>query len=146
MREILFRGKRTDNGEWVYGGILQTDNWSEISVVADYYGSMYEPPSCEVDSYEVIPETVGQYTGLTDKNGVRIFEKDVISIPYKDMSGFTEYQKALVFWDSERLAWCVKFMDNEVLYLNDVVDLHSSIDIEIVDNIIDNEELVEAWV
>ncbi len=62
------------------------------------------------------------------------------------MSGFTEYQKALVFWDTERLGWYVKFMDNEVLYLNDVLDPHGTIDIEIVDNIIDNKELVEAWV
>ena len=83
---------------------------------------------------------------MIDKNGVKIFKKDVISIPYKDMSGFTEHQKALVFWDSERLAWCVKFMNNEVLYLNDVLDSLGAIDIEIIDNIIDNKELVEAWV
>lgn len=141
MSEILFRGK-DNNDVWqkgfycvfndeahrIYSGYAETD-------CGDYYP--------EYDT--VSPETVGQYTGLIDKNGVRIFEKDVISIPYRDMSGFTEYQKALVFWDNERLGWCVKFMDNEVLYLNDVFDPHSSIDIEIVDNIIDNKELAELW-
>lgn len=141
MNKILFRGKDSDD-VWcigfycvfnniehrIYTGYAETD-------CGDYYP----------DYYTIIPETVGQYTGLIDKNGVRIFEKDVISIPYKDMSGFIEYEKALVFWDNERAAWCVKFMDNEFLYLNDVVDHYSAIDIEVVDNIIDNEELAEAW-
>ena len=79
----LFRGKRTENGEWVYGCVLQADNWSDISVIYNYDGSMYEPPLFDFDSYEVIPETVGQYTGLTDKNGKRIFENGYIIIDNK---------------------------------------------------------------
>ena len=144
MREILFRGKRIDNDEWVYGGILQTDNWSEISVVNDYYGSMYEPPSCEVDSYEVIPETVGQYTGLTDKNGKKIFEGDIISIPFeKDRYPYEEnvihYENAEVYFDTERYSWYVRHSDDDLVSLWEYDDR----DIIVIGNIYDNPELLE---
>lgn len=125
MREILFRGKRTDNGKWVKGYLYITH------IGSHEIGSYDAEINIERLTFDVIPETVGQYTGLTDKNGVRIFEGDIVS---------------LVKHDS--LIYKVVYVPCRYELVNSkgvncfVLDIYKSENIEVIGNIHDNPELL----
>lgn len=76
MREILFRGKRVDSKGWIEGFYYQKPNPCSEYGKPIYHAISDLPPF----GYEVIPETVGQYTGLNDRHGKRIFENDIVEV------------------------------------------------------------------
>ena len=165
MRKILFRGKRADNCEWVEGGILQTENWASIYVCKDYQGSMNEPPCCEVEEYEVIPETVGQYTGLTDKNGKKIFEGDIVQ--YQTYDGFictsvvklSKYKQdgsggeyngidCIGYYVAVIEFICPDWCDEDFCFFHEHLKAQNILEVvkecEVIGNIYDNPELLEV--
>lgn len=77
MINALYRGKRIDNGEWVQGWLKPYQNGG-YDDIKEYPRLCIQNGSLSKDIYEVIPETVGQWTGLTDKNGIKVFDGDIV--------------------------------------------------------------------
>ena len=143
MREILFRGKRTDNGDWVEGFIVASrentypNGFEMITVDGINYDELdsYIP---DFISYAVDPSTVCQYTGLNDKNGKRIFEGDIVKAqdeilgsPFCDgMNGKVVYDEAAYFIELKDP------MNSQWLYDECAV-------YEVIGNVHDNPELLE---
>lgn len=140
MREILFRGKRKDNDKWAYGYLyIRNDGQYEISFYSKYFDS-------ERFTYDVIPETVGQYLGLTDKNGKKIFEGDIVT--YEDAEADYEGYHDNVFINCgkvEFLAWDgIQFTNRQTVDMNDLYESDIMVNCEIIGNIYDNPELLEV--
>ena len=126
MRDILFRGKRRDNGEWVYGNYIHTPN---VTFIYD----VYETDSSH-DWYEVDPATVGQFTGLTDCYGKKIFEGDIHGMP----GWIVTYCADVNEGEGMNAGWYVQ-RDNWESWM----PLENHSEHKIIGNIHDNPELLE---
>lgn len=131
MHNILFRAKRIDNGEWVYGYYIKTHDYldnREIHLIVGIDSTSF--PTNEItDANEVNLETLGQYTGLTDKNGVRIFEGDICHFYGGEYySGFWELNYVCKI---EICVECLYYLENAEF-------------VEIIGNVYNNPELLEG--
>lgn len=127
MREILFRGKSVNDGRWLFGDLSNYGVCKTITTVKDFR---------IIDSCEVIPETVGQYTGLKDKNGTKIFEGDVVSGHLDDLfpEDETRYK---VIWDD--YGWHIRNSTGTDTFEQGWARQY----FEVIGNIHDNPELID---
>ncbi len=102
MREILFRGKRLDNGEWVYGSFMpDMIDLSGKDEMCDWgFIKQFGKAKEERQMQYVEKETAGQYMGLTDKNGVKIFEGDIVTgyFSHEEIVGYILYGSSAEFF------------------------------------------------
>ena len=142
MRDIIFRGKRTDNGEWVYG-VPTKDSHGETVMVESVYEC--EEYNCRGANCLYVDEnTVGQYTDLTDKNGTKIFEGDIVT--YEDAVADYEGYHDDVFLNRgevELSAWDgICFTNRQTVEMDDLYESETTVDCKVIGNIHDNPELL----
>ena len=137
MREIKFRGKDTFDDVWRYGSLtINKDGSMAITDGADHYG--YSMIHCGV-----YPESVGQYTGLKDKNGKEIYEGDIVRHRYA-VRWDTEWTTSVVVWDEVHVAFRLNNLYNnsdQTAAFGKTKFCHP-MHIEIIGNIHDNPELL----
>ena len=133
MREILFRGKRTKNNEWVYGwlGHIQSYDQHTKKISSVYFTEIDDDLYSRLNTI-VDYQTVGQYTGLTDKNGNKIFEGDIVLYARDEEIGQIAYHENEAMFVVEFDTWLTDF---DHLYGKDL---------EIIGNIHDNPELLKG--
>ena len=132
MREIKFRGKRLDNGEWIEGDLLR---------MLDHWFIFPNPAPEGIDKYAVDPATVGQYTGLKDKNGKEIYEGDVIRSPLSE----DKTRPHRIFYHTGNAAFMGALVDRkELCYLRLDQDWIYKFGKEVIDNIHDNPEFLKG--
>lgn len=144
MREILFKAKRLDNGEWVEGSLISTEDNSGFILRSKTKAFIPKGTNtfCSTECYEIDQTTLCQYTGLTDKNGNKIWENDIISInaysydePEDDYFGVVKYCEKDACW----------VLKNNERFDEIICECFGSYTTQMINhgNIFDNPELLE---
>ena len=130
MREILFKAKRIDNGEWVEGDLIHSFDGENRFAISNAAGL-----------YEIVPYTICQYTGLTDKNGNKIWENDVCY--YDDMDvcvvRFGEYDNNT---GHKHVGFYTAWRKYKYMFRSDIGFWVKEKELEVIGNIFDNPELM----
>lgn len=136
QRKIKFRGKEIDTGKWVYGFYLKQDTYNlgskntKRDLLIKDAGIIVENSKCTSGTI-IDKETIGQYTGLKDRNGKEIYEGDIVYIMPED-------ERGIIRWDNETARYVV-------IYDNIISDFDNwyGKDLEVIGNKFDNPELLE---
>ena len=139
MREILFRGKRIDNDEWVYGSFCMDALEQKNGLCGvDGFIRLYDFDMGKSQTHQVDRETVGQYTGLTDKNGKKIFEGDILN---------NDKMKGVVFYSEKSACFMLRWKNFSKVRKDffkecKMADFALFVCTEVIGNIHDNPELL----
>lgn len=134
MKEIKFRGKRIDTGEWVYGNLIKDENKYYIITTIGYVSNEtldFANKYIECFAYEVIPETVGQYTGFKDVNGKKIYEGNTVKAWHdeNDGLGYREYNDiGKIVWENG--CWIIKMTSRD--FAMALCDYDTELDVEVI--------------
>lgn len=137
MKEILFRGKKVDTGEWVEGYLLKGIRDYIITKEQMEYAVVNTLMHASIEVTDVISETVGQYTGLKDKKGVKIFEDDIV---------ICDHKKGKVQFDNQQASFIILWFPNNKKRKSGCDNLSSTFPSpqkEIIGNIHNNSELIK---
>lgn len=149
MREILFKAKRIDNGEWVegyyiyhikrtpcvFGDSVKPEDEQHV-IMKDGFSDWNMPR--DTVHYDIDPSTLCQYTGLTDKNGRKIWENDIVkhyNVPWEP----TQFTKGVIYWNGENL----RYERSSEYTPEKPATVNSSCVYEVIGNSFDNPELLE---
>lgn len=143
MREILFKAKRLDNGEWIEGALL--DGVEHCLIGQGIKFSPYTEDECKIVGYKVDRNTLCQFTGLTDKNGNKIWENDIVKEFNSD--GEDWCLSKVIFENNDMYyGWMIENIKSLNLYklnlFTDIVDSYNLKRCESIGNIFDNADLL----